>query len=745
MLELYNFFLDIERAFDTISRERLFCKLHQLDIHPQLIQLLSLWHQETNYNLFSNGEESAIPVGKGVRQGCRAAPLLWNGYMWLFLVELSQVVSPTWVLQCMNVYADDCQMGDLFESQTELQQLICNIQKTLQLLTKFGLTINPAKCTALLTMGGTAHRRARQRITTWKDGKEWLCLGTTDAPLWIPIARNAKYLGTIISYQKSEDATVHHRIQLARVAFGRLQRWLTGKRGLTRAQRLHLFSTCVYPVMTYGIFSIGLTFAGINKLQVQMYQMLRKILHNHAYITGHNHEHALNLNRVELPVEWLWRSAETLQRSIHKRNLNAGPQDLVQHVDWSNLTTIFDLLHAQRCGGPAHLILDPDLDIAGTTRCYQCTRCSFQTDNVATFRRHCTTEHDTRMNRTIPVKTTKYMQNGLPQCKFCHQKFTTWRTFTMHVQRGCQAVQPGPRECWQASSQPLISDPTQQHNMFAPKQDAPIRGRQMLTQADLQNVASQEWGPRVLTIVGNRHWHHMKKETDACQYLATRCCICDQYLGRTQELHRHYKLHHPEYWTHVRTKGHQLTNLYGEDPPCPYCGELFKANHQCTVWLQLAMLLVYGGGATSDLPSQAMPVTRRCEICDDTFATDEALHEHLIQTHRLKSSSYNPARDSLAGEPVCNHCNTMYDCMESLRSHINQGRCLKFNPQLPTEVVDVLPQWVDANVSWQIGNHSQRSPCASSTDTEMPKLQKPLPACIRPLRPLTGCPCSAMV
>ncbi|CAL1159315.1 unnamed protein product, partial [Cladocopium goreaui] len=695
-------FLDIERAFDMLSREHLFSRLHHLEINPHIIQLLALWHQETHYSLFCNGEESTIPVGKGVRQGCRAAPLLWNGYMWLFLVELSKEVNLTWVLQCLNIYADDCHMGDLYRSSQELQLLLDNINKTLLLLKKFGLTINPTKCTALLTMGGTNHRKLRASLTAWRDGKEWLCLGTTADPMWIPIEPTAKYLGTIISYRNFEDATIRHRAQLARIAFGRLKRWLTGRRGLQQKQRLQLFTTCVYPVLTYGIFSIGITTVGLQHIQQLLYCQLRQILCNHAYITGHSHTYALSVNRVALPTEWLWRSAETLQRSVERRTLRAGPHDIVHQVEWTHLADIIELLHNHHCRGPDIVIQPPALDVPLLSPQYTCQLCDFQTHDTAMFRRHCTVVHGHRMTRTLHVNLAQHMKHGLPQCRFCHQKFTTWRSFTIHAQRGCQVLQAGPTACWLDLTWPLAADRLHRPTMFAPKQDAPVRGQIQLSSTDLQNITSQEWGPRILTIVGSKNWHHMKKETDACMYLANRCCLCDQFLGRTQELHRHYKLHHPEFWPHVQTKGTQLTHLHGEDPPCPYCGALFNANHQCTVWLQLAMLLIYGGGVTTE--PQPVPVTLRCEICMDTFATNEDLHAHLTMTHRLKSTSYNVARDSLAGEPVCAHCQTMYDSLESLRSHINQSRCPRFNPDLPTEVVDVLPQWVDAMCRGQFAN-----------------------------------------
>ena len=106
----------------------------------------------------------------------------------------------------------------------------------------------------------------------------------------------------------------------------------------------------------------------------------------------------------------------------------------------------------------------------------------------------------------------------------------------------------GPPGCWQDLSRPLTSDPLTLPNMFAAKLDGPVRGDAALADADLANLKHQEWGHRVLAIVGNRAWHHMRKETDACTYLANRCCLCDQFLGRTQDLHRHLKLHHPEFW-----------------------------------------------------------------------------------------------------------------------------------------------------------------------------------------------------
>ena len=150
--------------------------------------------------------------------------------------------------------------GMFFCSGNDLQALLAKIRITLDLLQEHGMTVNSAKCTVLLAMTGTAHRKLRANLTTYRDGKEWLLLPATDKPtIWLPVHDKVTYLGAVMSYKHMEDQTMMHRIQLSRIAFGRLSRWLKGKRGLPRQQQLQLWATCVYPVLSYGLCAIGIT------------------------------------------------------------------------------------------------------------------------------------------------------------------------------------------------------------------------------------------------------------------------------------------------------------------------------------------------------------------------------------------------------------------------------------------------------------------------------------------------------
>lgn len=71
-----SLFLDLNRAFDCADRTAILDHLLALGTPPNLVQLVACWHENTNYNLVFRGDTTSIPVGRGLRQGCKIAPLL---------------------------------------------------------------------------------------------------------------------------------------------------------------------------------------------------------------------------------------------------------------------------------------------------------------------------------------------------------------------------------------------------------------------------------------------------------------------------------------------------------------------------------------------------------------------------------------------------------------------------------------------------------------------------------------------
>ena len=226
------------------------------------------------------------------------------------------------------------------------------------------------------------------------------------------------------------------------------------------------------------------------------------------------------------------------------------------------------------------------------------------------------------------------------------------------------------------------------------KLDAVIRGSKMLNSTDLQNIMHQEWGRRLLVIIGHRHWHHLRLEQAANEYLSKRCCLCDQWVGRAQEMHKHLRLFHSLHWPNVMTKSTQLSNQYANEAPCTFCKCVFKSTHSCNVWTQVALLLLGGAGITESVPTGRSDLV--CEICNVAVSSVDEMHRHLAVDHKLTHANWNISRDAKDGEPICAHCSMEFGSLASLRSHIVQGRCSGYDSLLSTEPTPVKEEWKKA-------------------------------------------------
>ena len=684
---------DLKGAFDSIDRRKLFSRLHELHISPAIQNLLCAWHEATCYYVQHDHTDTAVDVGKGVRQGCKAAPGLWNGFVVLMLHDLMTQLPFEWIQRCITIYADDIHIGDSFVALNDFLFFQKALGIFVTTLASMDLILNTGKSIAILELRGQQGRAIRRQFVRHdNNGASLKITPLNAADIFIPIRKTAKYLGVLIGYGNFEDASLKHRLSLMHTGFRRLQRWLTGRHSLTIAQRYKLWITCIYPILSYGIFAMGLTQVGIQIATTQMMTMLRKLMHDHSYITRRTNAHVLKLYKFQSPARLLHGTAARLLRTLTERSAHLPSHDLVHTITWTHLPDLIfrldilqatDSLETPESFGP---------EASATTPFYQCARCDFCTDNVSNFRRHCTMAHGHATFRTQFVKQSDFTTDGLPTCRFCTTQFSTWRMFQNHIERGCQELRVGPEECidpqWEPGNQSTIMSTLQ-------PQMAAARGLRMITADELHNLNLQEFGPRLLHIVHEREWDKVEQEREACNYLASRCIICSFQFSRCQELHQHFRLQHPDLWEHAPQKAVQLTNLYASESPCGCCGALFKT-HSCPTWSQIAVLLV--NGAALDVPEAAPihEVRQRCELCLECFSTPADLVQHLQAQHGLQGLSYNESRDSLDGSSACSHCGQLFLTLAGLRSHIVQGRCQFFNPQATAETLPVDNMWKEA-------------------------------------------------
>ncbi|CAL1152943.1 unnamed protein product [Cladocopium goreaui] len=347
-----SLFLDLNRAFDSADRRAIFEHLIQLGTPPNLVQLAASWHEDTHYNLSFRGATTSVPVGKGLRQGCKLAPLLWVSFMDLLLRQVAQITGYQWVHDCLTIYADDVHVGCLYRSKHELHTHLVNIGHTLDVIENMKLSLSYSKSHMLIAYAGTNARVALKgilhrsptgaSIRVPRLGREHTCL---------PLRSKGSYLGVCISYHAFELQTWNHRKQASWLAFARLRAWLRSRQ-LTRAHRMYLWKTCVFTVLTYGLLATNVTIPVLLDFQGTVYKMVRTVLQDHSYITHTTHQAAFQQHRIDPPLEMLRALAMGLLQRIQRRATILSPNDFLRHLDWNQLHDLLHLIHSMQVHAP---------------------------------------------------------------------------------------------------------------------------------------------------------------------------------------------------------------------------------------------------------------------------------------------------------------------------------------------------------------------------------------------------------
>ena len=455
-------YLDLTKAFDSVSRPVLFDNFDSCGISPDIQSLIMALHHDTHYHFLHDGKYVSVPVQKGVRQGCKLAPLLWACFMQRFLSSAATAVGLDWVYRHVTLYADDLHIGTCFHSTAEYWENIHHLGTILDIITDLGLTINVDKSHVLIKITGTNCRKLQKQVLHHHDAQTWIHIPRRHGFTAFRVEQSAMYLGVRMSYRNFEDLTIQARMNAGRTAFRRLRQWLTNRQ-FSIHHRIKLWRCCIQPIMTYGILTTGLTSNGLHKIQSLMYQMLRQTIGDHAYVTRRTHQEALYQVGCPTPLQLLLQVARTQIQSVTQRLSQVPQHDIIHQSVWQSLRQSEALILNELHQGPAVPVAPHHLEVPQTKPILQCAQCNFCTDNLSNLRRHCTNLHGQTRFRTFRIDWSQDAYMGMPQCSRCMTKFTSWRSFRAHVERRtCQAL-PTVETC--AAPQALDTDVHTQQNL----------------------------------------------------------------------------------------------------------------------------------------------------------------------------------------------------------------------------------------------------------------------------------------
>ena len=147
-------FIDFEKAYDNINRNKLFSALEEYNLPKKLIRVIESLYEDTMIKVKIGEEVSECEkINKGVRQGCPLSCTLFNIYMdkitrqWKATEPKGVKITNTEQIETL-LFADDQVI--VAENEDELQRSVFKLEKIAK---EYGMKISTAKIKVIAFRG----------------------------------------------------------------------------------------------------------------------------------------------------------------------------------------------------------------------------------------------------------------------------------------------------------------------------------------------------------------------------------------------------------------------------------------------------------------------------------------------------------------------------------------------------------------------------------------------------------------
>ena len=254
---LYSTFVDLTKAFDTVSREGLWKIMAKFGCPARFTAIVRQFHEGMMARVQDNGDTSKdFAVTNGVKQGCVLAPTLFS---MVFSAMLHDALSNADLgipikyrtdgklfnqrrLQAITkvketvvrdfLFADDCALNALTEEDMQ-----ATMDKFSNACDNFGLTISITKTEVM-------HQPA--------PGLPYIEPSITVKGNKLKVVSKFTYLGSTLSTAVNIDDEVNSRIAKASSAFGRLKNNVWERRGISLSTKLKVYRAVIITTLLYG-------------------------------------------------------------------------------------------------------------------------------------------------------------------------------------------------------------------------------------------------------------------------------------------------------------------------------------------------------------------------------------------------------------------------------------------------------------------------------------------------------------
>ena len=582
--------LDLSKAFDQVNRALLFQGLSDMQVSSDLIALLRNIYHSTGFDFIHKGEFRHVSTFKGIRQGCKCAPILWALYFIQIFNALHEHCPWDWLQQCITAFADDICQHDEFFCPEDFEILLRRVGHLLDCLERAGLPVNLNKTVALCRMTGKKLQNIQKRFFQKTTQGMFLRIPRTDGAITlVKLVHQHAYLGVKLSYYNFEAYTMTHRLQAGKRTQQLLHKWLHLKSGLKPFQRVKLWQQCVLSSCLHGLIHTGFQAQHLLQFHRTCVLQLRRIFKEPVHLTLESNLDFLNSHGILPPLVRLRDLCDSTERREQIRVTQLQHDDILHLQPAVNYVALKQALEfalqkihsAELCDRPSD-----------TLRPHQCQFCRAWFTPIAALRRHWKQQHDVRPGQIQQVNSLDSL-HGLPTCTYCHTQFTTWANFRKHIQFACC----GPQQADQA--------------------------------ADLEHRLNVV---EFLHYSNGAHFQALTEQHDLLRYMRSHCILCGKHVMSTRGMFTHWSTDHADtYRQHGKALDTVLQGM-NQTSPCTLCGCQFTRTHRCVIHSQIAMHMV--STMPTALPDQHDDALHVCDICQKAYVTKHGLRQHIQRYHR---------------------------------------------------------------------------------------------------------------
>jgi hypothetical protein len=260
---IYIAFLDMEKAFDRVPRDKLWEGLQVRNVDVKLVNVIKCMYRVTRNCVISNNLRSdEFQTRKGIRQGGSLSPLLFIIFMDEIIKKVKQRIKSLIVgfRNLERIVISECAFADdiavMAGSEKDLQE---NLNVWNEVLKMHGMKINKSKTKVMVVS------RERKEVQVSIDEE------------FLEQVNSVQYLGINLEETGKQGIEVNSRIAKVNKVYHAMSRGLVNKKEISKQTKMKVYRVIYRPILTYGCEAWVLTEQEKKRIGAMEMKYLRRV------------------------------------------------------------------------------------------------------------------------------------------------------------------------------------------------------------------------------------------------------------------------------------------------------------------------------------------------------------------------------------------------------------------------------------------------------------------------------------